>query len=109
MMNSNLCRGSHSRKRYLDEGNQNGSESFVQLVDCKAGSDMGFCAMSASYPKYAIQNIIKKCKTVIDSFLAEVSLIKYMEIFLQLILDLTSQLKDRFPGIFQEDYFSQIV
>lgn len=65
-------RGSHSRKRYLDEGNQNGSESFVQLVDCKAGSDMGFCPMSASYPKYAIQNIIKKCKTVIDSFLAEV-------------------------------------
>ena len=40
------------------------------LVDCKAGSDLGFCSMTSSYPKEMIESLIQPCSDIIEAFKA---------------------------------------
>lgn len=48
------------------------SKNLAQLVDCGAGSDVGFCAMAASYPESTVQDLIKNCQIILKAFLAVV-------------------------------------
>jgi len=52
-------------------GNMN--DSLVALVDCGAGSEIGFCSMTSSYPKERIHALMYNCREILEAFQAVVT------------------------------------
>jgi len=49
------------------------TDSLAALVDCGAGSEIGFCSMTSSYPKERIHALMYNCGEILEAFKAVVT------------------------------------
>jgi len=57
---------------YLPVSN-NLTDSLAALVDCGAGSEVGFCSMTSSYPRERVHALMYDCGEILDAFQAVVT------------------------------------
>jgi len=57
---------------YLPVSN-NLTDSLAALVDCGAGSEIGFCSMTSSYPKERVHALMYNCGEILEAFQAVVT------------------------------------
>eukprot|EP00090_Calanus_glacialis_P041374 TRINITY_DN7295_c0_g1_i3.p1 TRINITY_DN7295_c0_g1~~TRINITY_DN7295_c0_g1_i3.p1 ORF type:complete len:671 (-),score=125.25 TRINITY_DN7295_c0_g1_i3:79-2091(-) len=57
---------------YLPVSN-NLTDSLAALVDCGAGSEIGFCSMTSSYPKERVHALMYDCGEILEAFQAVVT------------------------------------
>jgi len=61
-----------NKQKDISTVNDNLTESLASLVDCGAGSEIGFCSMASSYPKERVEALVENCSDIIEAFKAVV-------------------------------------